>query len=71
MKIYFSSRNHISVLMRSIKAGLEADKTVKVYTNSSAAFSKAGEAILAAGLIATVEKENDLPKYVLTPIKKV
>lgn len=66
-KIYFSSKNHTPVLIRNIKAGLEAGKTVEVYPSSSAAFSKAGEAILAANLIATIDKENDKPKYILNP----
>jgi len=67
VKIYFSSRNHAPVLIRSIKTGLEQGKTVEVYTDSSTAFSKAGEAILDANLEATISKENDLPKYILEP----
>ncbi|KUG05270.1 hypothetical protein ASZ90_017343 [hydrocarbon metagenome] len=38
-----------------------------MYPNNSTAFSKAGEAILAANLKATIDKENDLPKYILEP----
>ena len=67
IKIYYSSRNHIPVLIRGIEAGLKAGKTVEVYPQNSTAFSKAGEAILAADLVATINKENDLPKYILEP----
>ncbi len=67
IKIFFSSRNQTPVLIKSIRAGLDAGKVVEVYPNNSTAFSKAGEAILTANLKATIDKENDLAKYILEP----